>query len=41
MVELRFHQRTMWEGWFPEEAPGWWEDCMKQADQVLDDEKLH
>jgi hypothetical protein len=31
----------MWEGWFPEEAPGWWEDCMKQADQVLDDEELH
>src|SRR2546421_96594 len=40
MVELRFHQRTMWEGWFPEEASGWWEEWMKQADQVLDDEKL-
>src|SRR6266481_381944 len=40
MVELRFRQRKMWEGWFPEEASGWWEDCMKQADQVLDDEEL-
>ena len=40
MVELRFHQRTMWEGWFPEEASGWWEEWMKQADQVLDDEAL-
>src|SRR5438477_5400868 len=40
MVELRFHQRTMWEGWFPEEASGWWEEWMKQADQVLDDEEL-
>ena len=40
MVELRFHQRTMWEGWFPKEAQGWWEDWMKQADQVLDDEEL-
>jgi IS5 family transposase len=40
MVELRFHQRTMWEGWFPEEASGGWEDWMKQADQVLDDEEL-
>jgi transposase, IS5 family len=30
----------MWEGWFPEEAQGWWEDWMKQADQVLDDEEL-
>src|SRR5712664_2475311 len=40
MVELRFHQRTMWEGWFPEQAQGWWEDWMKQADQVLDDAEL-
>ncbi len=40
MVELRFHQRTMWEGWFPEEASGWWEDWMRQADQVLDDDEL-
>src|SRR5436853_4049706 len=40
MVELRFHQRTMWEGWFPEEASGWGEEWMKQADQVLDDEEL-
>jgi IS5 family transposase len=40
MVELRFHQRTMWEGWFPEQAEGWWEEWMKQTDQVLDDEEL-
>src|SRR5439155_20188815 len=40
MVELRFHQRPLWEGGFPEEASGWWEEWMKQADQVLDDEEL-
>lgn len=40
MVELRHHQRRVWEGWFPEEAEEWWEQWMKQADQVLDDEAL-
>jgi transposase, IS5 family len=40
MIELRHHQRTVWEGWFPEEAEGWWEQWMKHADQVLDDEEL-
>ncbi len=40
MVELRYHQRTVWEGWFPEEVQGWWEPWMKQADQVLNDEEL-
>src|SRR5437667_1208558 len=40
MVELRFHQRTMWEGWFPEEASGWWEEWMEQADQVRCAEEL-
>lgn len=35
MVELRHHQRRVWEGWFPEEAEGWWEQWMKQADPVL------
>jgi len=23
MVELRYHQRLVWEGWFPEQAAGW------------------
>lgn len=40
MVELRHHQRLVWEGWFPEQAEGWWEDWMRQADQVLDDDEL-
>jgi transposase, IS5 family len=40
MIELRYHQRTVWEGWFPEEAEGWWEQWMKHADQLLDDEEL-
>jgi IS5 family transposase len=40
MVELRYHQRTVWEGWFPEEAEGWWEEWMKHADQVLEDDEL-
>jgi hypothetical protein len=40
MIELRHHQRRVWEGWFPEEAEGWWEQWMKQADPVLDDEEL-
>ncbi len=40
MVELCYHQRTVWEGWFPEEAAGWWEQWMKHADQLLDDEEL-
>ena len=40
MVELRHHQRTVWEGWFPEEAEGWWEDWMRKADQVLEDPDL-
>jgi IS5 family transposase len=40
MVELRHHQRLVWEGWFPEQAEGWWEEWMRQADQVLDDDEL-
>src|SRR6267378_5478037 len=40
MVERRRQQRMLWEGWFPEEAAGWWEPWMKHADQVLDDAKL-
>jgi len=40
MVELRHHQRLVWEGWFPEQAQGWWEGWMRQADQVLDDDEL-
>src|SRR6266852_92784 len=40
MVERRRHQRMLWEGWFPEEAAGWWEPWMKHADQVLDDAEL-
>jgi transposase, IS5 family len=40
MVELRHHQRLVWEGWFPEQAQGWWEEWMRQADQVLDDDEL-
>ena len=35
MVELRHHQRLLWEGWFPEQAEGWWDEWMRQADQVL------
>src|SRR6266436_2640005 len=35
MVERRRQQRMLWEGWFPEEAAGWWEPWMKHADQVL------
>ncbi len=40
MVELRHQQRLVWEGWFPEQAQGWWEEWMRQADQVLDDAEL-
>jgi transposase, IS5 family len=40
MVELRLHQRLVWEGWFPDQAQGWWEEWMRQADQVLDDAEL-
>jgi IS5 family transposase len=40
MVELRHHQRMVWEGWFPEQAQGRWEQWMRQADQVLDDDEL-
>ena len=40
MVELRHHQRLVWEGWFPEQTEGWWEEWMRQADQVLDDDEL-
>ena len=40
MIELRHHQRLVWEGWFPEQAQGWWEQWMRQADQVLDDDEL-
>src|SRR5438046_727002 len=40
MVERRRQQRMLWEGWFPEEAAGWWEPWMKHADQVLDDAEL-
>ena len=27
MVELRHHQRLVWEGWFPEQAEGWSHQC--------------
>jgi len=40
MVELRHHQRLVWEGWFPEQAAEWWDEWMRQADQVLDDDEL-
>jgi transposase, IS5 family len=40
MVELRYHQRLVWEGWFPEQAAEWWDEWMRQADQVLDDDEL-
>lgn len=40
MVELRHQQRLVWEGWFPEQAAEWWDEWMKQADQVLDDDEL-
>jgi len=40
MVELRHQQRTVWEGWFPGEAEGWWEQWMKSVDPVLDDAEL-
>src|SRR3974377_982848 len=40
MVELRHHQRLVWEGWFPEQAAGWWDEWMRQADQLLDDDEL-
>jgi hypothetical protein len=40
MVELRHHQLLVWERWFPEQAQGWWEEWMRQADQVLDDDEL-
>lgn len=40
MVELRHHQRLVWEGWFPEQATEWWDEWMRQADQVLDDDEL-
>ena len=40
MVELRHHQRLVWEGWFPEQVPEWWEEWMRQADPVLDDRQL-
>jgi IS5 family transposase len=40
VVELRHTQRTVWEGWFPEEAAQWWEDWMRKADHLLDDRQL-
>lgn len=40
MVELRHHQRLVWEGWFPEQAAGWWDEWMRRVDQVLDDDEL-
>jgi IS5 family transposase len=40
MVELRHHQRLLWEGWFPEQAEGWWDEWMRQADPILDDDEL-
>jgi transposase, IS5 family len=36
MVELRHHQRLVWEGWFPEQVEGWWEEWMRQADELLE-----
>jgi IS5 family transposase len=40
VVELRYTQRTVWEGWLPEEAAGWWEEWMRKADHLLDDGQL-
>ncbi len=40
MVELRHHQRLVWEGWFPEQAAEWWDEWMRRVDQVLDDDEL-
>ena len=40
MVELRHHQRLVWEGWFPEQAAEWWDEWMRPGDQVLDDDEL-
>jgi IS5 family transposase len=40
MVELRHHQRLVWEGWFPEQAAAWWDEWMRRVDQVLDDDEL-
>lgn len=40
MVELRHHQRMVWEGWFPEQAAEWWDEWMRRVDQVLDDDEL-
>ncbi|MGH8247871.1 MAG: ISNCY family transposase [Gammaproteobacteria bacterium] len=37
---MRHGQRTIWEGWFPEQATDWWEPWMREADQLLDDEEL-
>jgi transposase, IS5 family len=39
MVELRHHQRLVWEGWFPEQAAGWWDEWMRPVDQLLDDDE--
>lgn len=40
MIELRHHQRLVWEGWFPEQAAEWWDEWMRRVDQVLDDDEL-
>ena len=40
MVEMRHHQRLVWEGRFPEQAQGWREEWMRQVDAVLDDAEL-
>jgi hypothetical protein len=34
MVELRHHQRLVWEGWFPEQTAGWCDEWMSRVDLV-------
>ncbi len=40
MIDPRYQQRRLAEGFFAEEVEGWTEEWMKQADEVLEDEEL-
>ncbi len=40
MIDLCYGQRKLAEGLFAEEVEEWWEDWMREADRVLEDEEL-
>jgi len=40
VIDLCYGQRKLAEGLFAEEVEEWWEDWMREADRVLEDEEL-